>query len=410
MSFPFFISRKYFFSRKSKNAINIITGISIGGVLTGTMALVIVLSVFNGFEGLVIRLFNSFDPDIRISVNEGKSFDSFSIPIEKIRQVDGVEALSCILEENALVKYSDRQYIATIKGVDENFHEVSGIDTMIVAGDFNTGDTATPLAVIGNSIAYYLGVNLNDFTMPVSVFVPRRSASLNSDPAAAFNRMNLLPAGVFSIQQEFDEKYIIVPLGFVQELLESENRLSAVEMRCNPQSDPNIVAGKIQELVGSDYSVSTRYELHAYLHKIMNAEKWAVFLILSFILIIATFNVIGTQSMMIIEKKRDIALLQCMGADVSTIRGIFFRLGTMVVWTGTLGGILLGWLVCFLQQTYGFVKIGGGGAFLLSEYPIEMKIMDFLAVFAVVSLIGLVTAVIPLRQIRRQTVIREVQN
>jgi len=288
MGFTKLIAGKYFFSRKSKNAINIITGISMGGVMVGTAALIIVLSVFNGFEDLVLRLFDAFDPDIKIIASKGKTFSVEDIPENAFIQNENIAAFSFVLEENALIKYKEEQYIATLKGVDENYINVSGIDSMMLQGFFDPGNAQVPLAVVGNAIAYYMHININDYGTPLSAFVPRKTANMQSDPASAFNRLYFQPSGIFSIQQEFDEKFIFTHISFMEKLLESEGKATAVEISVRKGTDLRKLSEELRNILSEDFLVETRYDMHAYLHKIMNAEKWAVFLILLFIVIIAT--------------------------------------------------------------------------------------------------------------------------
>jgi lipoprotein-releasing system permease protein len=399
MNLPLFIAKRYFFSKKSQRAINIISIISVVGVMIGTGALIVVLSVFNGFESLVISLYNSFDPELKITVNEGKTFPSDSVLYREIKKIEGVEAVSQTLDENALIKYHDKQYIVTIKGVDDNFQKVSGIDTMIADGEFllHKGDSA--FAVVGGAIAYNLQLNIGNFLTLLELYVPRKDASSFSNPEEAFSRMYIPPSGIFAIQQEFDSKYVLVPLSFARSILNDEKNISALEVALSKNANSDKVQQKIKNLVGGNYNVQTRLEQHSTIYRIMKSEKWAVFLILAFILLIATFNVIGSLTMLIIEKGKDISILYSMGADAPLIRRIFLVEGLMISFIGSAIGIVLGTLICFLQMKYGLVKLSGSGSFVIDAYPVEIQWLDFVYVFLIVSVIGFAAAWYPAKKL-----------
>jgi len=400
LNLPFYIAKRYLFSRKSHNVINIISAISVIGVAISTMALIVVLSAFNGLENLVISLFNSFDPDIKITLKEGKTFDALAFPSEAIKKIDGVAWYTEVLEENALLKYSNRQYIATIKGVSDDFIEMSRLDTMIVEGDLFFEDRGLPYAVIGQGIAYSLSIRVSNFDNSVSIYVPKRGKKVSLNPENAFNTRKIRVSGVFSIQQDFDMEYMLVPLAFVRELLNYKTAISAIELGLHHDADRDKVQQEIQsQLVGTgtDYKVQTRYQQHEFLYKIMKSEKWAVFLILSFILIIATFNSIASVTMLIFDKKKDIAVLWSMGADMRLIRKIFLNEGLLISLSGNILGLLLGMLICWIQQTYKIVEFRG--SFVTDFYPVKMELMDFVYVFTTVFVIGVIAAWFPVRQI-----------
>ncbi len=402
MNFPLYIARRYFVSRKSHNIINIISGISVAGVTLGTMALIIVLSVFNGFQNLVISLFNSFNPDLMITVREGKTFDTTGLAEEQIRKIPGVLSLSEYIEENALVKYKDKQYIVTIKGVGESYSLMSGLDTMMVEGNFRLQKGAQDFAVVGNGVAYYLNASLDDFLNPITIYVPRRTASLSGGFENAFNSEIIFPAGFFSVQQDFDSKYVILPLRFVKRLLEYDHEITGVEIWLAKGADQDKIQKEINKIAGDRFKVKNRFQQQEMLYKIMKSEKWAIFLILTLILFIATFNVIGSLSMLIIDKKHDIATLQCMGASQPMVKTIFLAEGMMISFFGAVAGIILGGVVCKLQQVYGFVKLGSSGStFVVSTYPVDMQILDFIFVFLTVVTIGLLAAWYPVYNIRK---------
>jgi len=402
LNFPFYIARRYLVSKKSHNIINIISGVSIAGVMICTTALIIVLSVFSGFERLVISLFNSFNPDIEITLKEGKTFDSTQLPEDQLRKIPGVVYLAEIIEENALVKYKDKQYIATIKGVGEDYAKMCGLDTMMSEGKFILQDGDRDLAVMGYGVAYYLGANLEDYVNPISIYVPRRNASFSGAFENAFNNEVIFPSGFFSVQQDFDVKYVILPLRFVKKLLEYDKQITGLDIGIAKGADAERIQNRITQLSGDKFNVKNRYQQQAMLYKIMKSEKWVIFLILSFILIIATFNVIGSLSMLILDKKRDIAVLQCLGASHAKVKKIFLAEGILVSFIGAVGGLILGAITCFLQQKYGFVQLGSANStFVVSAYPVHMNVLDFVFVFFTVMLIGSIATWYPVFNIRK---------
>lgn len=402
MNLPLFIAWRYLKSKKSHNVINIISGISVAGVTIGTMALIVVLSVFNGFEGLVVSLFNTFDPPVKILPAKGKTFDSNTIPWDKLQHIDNVEYVTGVIEEKALLKYGKNQFLATIKGVDTNYASWSGLDSMIIDGSMMLTFNDQPLAIPGQGIAYYLGINLNSFNSLIEVYAANRTASNLSNPETAFRRMDIRPAGVFSVQQDFDTKYMIVPLSFAKELFNYPTELSSLEVSIKAGSDMTQVQKEINKLLGPDFRVLNRFEQQEVLYKIMKSEKYAIFMILSFILFIAAFNMIGSLSMLILDKRKDINILYSLGAGNRLVQKIFLTEGSLVMLTGTILGISLGTLICILQQQFGLVKINAeGGSFLINAYPVLMDWRDFVSVFLVVGAIGLIATLIPVAGIKK---------
>lgn len=402
MKLPLYIAWRYLKSKKSHNVINIISGISVAGVTIGTMALIVVLSVFNGFETLVISLFNSFDPPVKVSPVSGKTFDSKTYPWAQISTIPGIKAQTAVIEEKALLRYGTAQFLVSLKGVDSTYLSWTGLDSMMTAGSLILEFKGQPFAVVGQGVAYYLGVNPDDYGSYIEAFAPRRTGKLGSSPDQAFNRLDIRPSGVFSIQQDFDTKYVIVPIGFARELFEYTSEITSVEIALTENADVESIPDLIKQKLGPKYLVQNRFQQQETLYRIMQSEKWAIFLILSFILLIATFNVIGSLSMLILDKKKDIAILHSLGADNRLIRKIFMTEGLLVSLSGAIAGILLGTAICVLQQYFGLIKINAeGGSFLISAYPVLMKWTDFLFVFITVSLIGLLAAWIPVRSIGR---------
>lgn len=374
------------------------------------MALIIVLSVFNGFEGLVISLFNSFDPPLKVTPATGKTFSSNTFPWEDINKIQGVKAVTKVIEEKALLKYGTNQFLASLKGVDDNYLDWTGLDSMMTEGSLTLKFKDQPLAVAGMGVAYYLGINLNDYSTLIEVYAPKRSSSNFANPESAFQRMDIRPAGFFSIQQDFDIKYVIVPISFTRELFEYDDELTAVEISVDSEKSLPEVQATLKAMLCENFIVKNRFQQQEMLYKIMHSEKFAIFLILSFILLIATFNMVGSLSMLILEKRKDIAVLYSLGADNGLVRKIFITEGLLIVLTGAVAGIILGTLVCIMQQQFGFVKINAqGGSFLITAYPVDMYWKDFVNVIGIVTVIGLVATLIPvsgLKKIRRSQVSR----
>jgi len=401
MRFPLYIARRYLFTRKSQNAINIISGISMLGVAVGTMALVVILSVFNGFDEVVKSLFNSFDPDIRITAAQGKVFtpdDGF----QQVRQLDGVAYFSEVLEENALLKYDERQHIATIKGVDASFINVTGIDSMVYDGEMILKDNNRSYAVVGQGVAYSLQIGLN-FINPLFVYMPKRVGRINlANPDDAFRRQYIFPSAIFAIEQDYDSKYVIVPIEFMRELLDYSSESSAVEIKLDPAYNATETQNRISEILGEGFLVQNRAQQNEIFYKVMRSEKWAIFLILTFILVIASFNIIGSLSMLIIDKKNDIRSLRNMGASEKLIGRIFLLEGWLISITGSVFGIALGTLISWVQDRFELLKLSGSGTFVIDAYPVDLQLGDVLLVWVTVLFIGFLAALYPVRQISKK--------
>jgi lipoprotein-releasing system permease protein len=391
-----YIAKRYLFAKKSRNAINIISAVSVAGVTVGTMALIIILSVFNGLETMVSAIFNTFDPDIKITAAEGKTF---VVDTSRLKLLSGVEGLSCYsltIEENALLKYGDRQFIATIKGVDDNYAMVTNIDSSMWEGDFILkSDKGRPYAIPGIGVAQYLGIRVN-FLTPLNIYVPRRTGNSNLNPEDAFSRKFIFPSGIFEVEKEYDSKYVYIPIEFARELTEIKDGVSSIEVKFAEQADTRLVQKKIIQIFGKGFIVQNRYEQQEIFYKVMQSERLAIFFILTLILIIASFNIVGSLTMLIIEKERDIEILKSLGADNNLIRKIFIFEGWMISIIGAFTGIILGFTICWLQQTYGLVKLQSN-SLIMDSYPVVMKIKDFIVVPGTVLLIGFWAAWYPVR-------------
>lgn len=397
--FLFKIAFRYLIGKKSTNAINIISLTSMLGMMVGAFALVLVLSVFNGFEGLVVSLYNSFYPDIAITAASGKTFQPDEKLLQTLQNDKSIAAYSRCLEESGYFKYADKDYVATVKGVDENYTKVTDIANQIRIGDFEIFDTTYHYAVFGALIFQSLNINVENGILPVQITVPKNESGTVFIPEDAFNVADAVPAGVFSIQQEIDEKYVFTDLRFAQSLIGAENSISAIELKLIPDADINAIKNKLQAALGENYTIKTKYEQKQTLYRIMKMERWAVFAILSLIMCVIAFNIVGSLSMLILEKQKDIRILKAMGADSSMIQRIFLAEGSLMAIGGALIGMFLATVLCLLQMKYHFVKLSnGGGSFVIDYYPVALKATDYIATMAVVLAITLLASYFPARK------------
>ncbi len=402
MQFTLFMAWRYLFSKKSHNLINIISLVSMIGLAVGTAALIIVLSVFNGFENVIKSLYHTFNPDLMITVKQGKTFEINRFPLEKIKTWPGIAQVVQVVEEDALFKYNDKQYIGKIKGLSENYEKVNRIDTAMRSGSFVLQSGKADFAVLGVGVAWSLGVNLRDAGDLLTVFVPRRGSPSSFNFSNAFNRDAIRPAGVFSIQQDFDEKYVLVPLRFARKLLNYKQEVTSVEIYLKKGADADKIQSEIKKILGTTFQVQNRFQQNETLFKIMKSEKTAIYLILVFILILASFNMIGSLSILIVEKVKDIATLKSMGANVRVVRRIFLKQGLLISLISGGTGLIIGFVVLWLQQTYGLVQLGSTqGDFIINAYPVRMQLFDFIYVFLTVQLIGLLASWYPVRFLLR---------
>jgi lipoprotein-releasing system permease protein len=402
VNLSFYIARRYLLGKKSQNAINIISGISVVGVTVGTMALVIILSVFNGFDSVVKSLFSTFDPDIKISAVQGKTFIPDPVLSYKIRALPGVEAMSEVLEENVLLLYGDKQHIATIKGVDDSFQAVTGLDSMVYDGSMKLKDQNRSYAVVGQGVAYHLRIGLN-FVDPLFVYTIDRKSRFNmAQPEESIRRDFIYPSGIFAIEQDFDSRYVIVPIEFTRKLLSYQKEVSFLEVKLDPRFQADRIQAEIISILGEGFHVKNREQQNALFYRVMKSEKWAIFLILTFILIIASFNVIGSLSMLIIDKKKDIVTLRNMGADNRLIERIFLVEGWLISVTGSVLGLALGSVISWIQQRFGVIRLSGSGSFVIDSYPVKIQAVDIMLIWLTVLLIGWIAARYPVRQISRK--------
>ena len=399
MNFPFFVAKRYLFSRKKRNAINIITNISITGIAVSTAALIIILSVYNGFEEFIHALANYSDADIEITASEGKTIDLTDEKIININSIPNVEAIAEVMEETVLLWHENKQYPATIKGVSDNYAEVSGVDSAIIDGEFLLQNENHRFAIIGRGVSYYLGVGINA-VRPISVYVIKRNAKRNINPADAFSRKLIFPIGVFSIEEEVDSKYIIVPISFTRELLNYQrNTVTSIELKINETANLENTQYQLEELLGEDYKVKNRYQQNELFYKVMQSEKWAIYFILTFILIIASFNIVGTLTMLILEKKENIETLTHLGSDKKLINRIFLIEGMLISISGAFIGLFFGLAISFAQEKFELIKLKGSESFLIDAYPVAIEWSNILVVAVTVIVIGFLAAWFPIKAV-----------
>lgn len=366
------------------------------GVFVGSAALIIILSVFNGFENIVLSMYNTFSPELRIETLKGKTFDPGDARFSTLKNDKRIVNYTEVLQEKALVRYGESQSIALIKGVSEGYMKGrTGLDSVISSGSFTLWNRGQDLAVIGSAIQNYLSVNLNDDFRTLDVYSPRKGAVNSINPADEFNVRSIYPSGVFSVQQEFDNM-MIVPIRFIRDLLGEEKLISFIEINTVNGIVIEDLQKDIENLLGKDFVVKDRSQQNQLLYKILNSEKWAIFLILTFVLIIAIFNIIGSLTMLVIDKRKDIAILSSLGANDQLIRGIFFLEGMMISMLGCIAGMAAGLVFILLQQQYGFIEMSGTNL-MIDSYPVGIKLTDFVLVFGTVLLVSLIASAISSR-------------
>ena len=406
MNLPFYIARRYLFSKKKHNAINIISGISVCGVALATLALVCTLSVFNGFQDMVAGFFTAFDPELKITIREGKVFEPQGAAFQEVRSLPEIGVWTETLEENAMVQYKDRQAMAIIKGVEDNFEELTSIDSLLYgAGEFILHDSIVDYGVLGVELISELGTGLQ-FVDPLQVYAPKRNVRVNmANPSASFNRDYLFSPGVVFVvnQQKYDARYILTSLSFARNLFNYNTEVSAVELKLKPGADVTAVQRKIARILGDEFVVLDRYEQQADVFRIMEIEKFISYLFLTFILAIACFNVIGSLSMLILDKREDVETLRNLGADDRLIARIFLFEGRLISLFGALSGIVLGLLLCYIQQRFGIISLGGGnGSFIVDAYPVSVHVTDVVLIFITVITVGFLSVWYPVHYLTRR--------
>lgn len=394
------IAFRYLFSKKSTNAINIISWVSMVGMAVGAFALIVVLSVFNGFEGLVLSLYNSFYPDLEVTAIHGKTFEQSEQLYNKLVKLNGVNAVSQTLEENAYLEYGEDASLGTIKGVDAKYNDVTTVSKYVREGNFMLRDSNYHYAVIGANLSYPMNINVQRPIEPLLITVPRKGAKNAMLPGDAFTTMQAVPGGTFSIQQEFDSKYVFVDLDFAKELLGDDKRISAYEIKLKEGVDIEALRKEVEAQAGKEFTVRTRYEQKAEMYRVMKIERWVTTAILAFIILIISFNIIGSLSMLVLDKSKDISILKAMGADDKLVLKVYLLNGILASAIGAGVGLILGYAVCLAQINFHFLKLSGGNdsSFVIDYYPVVLKPVDGFITISIIVVISLLAAYFPARR------------
>jgi len=391
---PFFIAKRYLFAKKSHNVINIISLISASGIALGTMALIIILSVYNGFEGLIKSLYSAHDSDLLIIPREGKSFVPHSQGFDFIRSSEKVVRFCEIIEENIFIKYSQQESVATIKGVDSNYQAITQLRDFITDGEFSLYQGEVPQAIVGRGIANNLRLNIH-FVDPLYLYFPSRNSPISLiNPTSSLNQERVFPSGIFSIEQGFDNKYIYIPIEVARNLTEYDNEVTSVELYLKEGSNKEELKGEFGNALGEDFIIKNRYEQNETLYRMMGSEKLSIYIILLFVIIIISCNLFGSLSMLIIEKREDVESLKSMGANDKLIKHIFLLEGWFISIIGIIVGTILGLIICFIQMKYGIVTMPGN--FIIDSYPVVVKFVDVTLIVCGVAAIGYLAAKLPL--------------
>ncbi|MEP6584666.1 MAG: FtsX-like permease family protein [Ginsengibacter sp.] len=393
---------RYFKAKKSTNAINIISWVTAGVIAFSTMCQVLVLSVFNGFEGLVQSLYSNFYSDVKVVASKGKTITLSPSQIQQVGKLNSVKGISLDAEEKALLQNGEQQTVVLLKGVDDNYSKVSGVPDKMLHGIFDVGTIDQPKLVMGSGIEYAIGVESDKNLFPITIFLPKKSAGGSLNPLAALSEGNANTSGSFAIQQDFDNKYVITNLEFVKRQMNyAANEFSALEISLSDPSSSDKFSADLQKMLGSGYKVLTKYQQNTSLYNSMRLEKWVIYAVLTLILIIAAFNMIGALTMLVLEKRKDISVLRSLGADRNLIKKIFLSEGILLAVTGAGTGIILALILCFLQVKYKIIKLAGA-SFLIDYFPVKLVLTDFLLVIATALIISFTAAWFPAKKASQQ--------
>ena len=399
MNLSLYIAKRYLFSKKKHNAINIIAGVSVCGVTLATIALVCTLSIFNGFQEIVTEFFTAFDPELKISAKQGKFFSVEEEKIKSLKAFPEIEVWTETLEEQALVQYKNRQTMVTIKGVTDNFQKLTSIDSLLYGtGSFTLQDEVVNYGIMGGELVGTLGTGISPID-PLHIYAPKKGARINmANPTTAFNQDYLYSPGVVFVtnQSKYDATYILTSLSFAQKLFAQDNKVSGIELKLKDKKHINKVKKQIEQVLGEDFIVQNRYEQQADIFRIMEIEKFVSYLFLTFILAIACFNVIGSLSMLILDKQEDVNTLRQLGANNQLITRIFLFEGQLISFSGSIMGIILGVTLCLLQQHFGLLSLGGSGQFIVDAYPVSLHFGDVCLIFITVVVVGFVAVYYPI--------------
>lgn len=393
MNLSIFIARRYLFSKKKQNAINIISIISMVGVMIGTTALIVVLSVFNGIDTLLTTVTDSFTPDLTISPAQGKFFATDSVLLERLEKTPGIASFDAVVEENSLVKFGDKLVPVVVKGVDEAYASHVGIEPTIVSGKYTLREGDKPTVVLGYGIAAALRTRLG-MQHPVTFYYPDKTVS--SASMSALNSQRIYPIGIFSAQQDIDGKYVITGIETARELFGVPGEISKIEIKLKDPDNLSSLKASLAAQIGTTYKILDKYDLNRSFYAMMKSEKLAVFLILLFILLIASFNIVGSVSMLIIDKKEDIGVYQALGMTREKIISVFKLEGNLITGVGAIIGLVVGTALCLLQEYYGFITLGNG-SYIISAYPVKVVASDILIIMLTVIAIGYIASHFPVK-------------
>ncbi len=399
MNTALLIARRYLFSKKKRNFINIISIVSVVGVAIGTAAMVIVLSVFNGLEDFTRSLYSSYHADLEITPVKGKSFAADSVLLARLACIEGVQAVTEVIADDALLRYKDAQIVVKVKGLSANFDQQYPLREKLVGGNFALWQQKAPRAMIGVGVQLQLGIDLGDDMEPLVFWYPRKDKQVNmADPSKNFEQRIILPGGVLAIEQQFDQNHVLVPIEWAEDLMQYKGRRTSIEVKVWKKSDIAAVQRAIRSIIDADnLQVKNSEEQQESIMRAIRIEKLFVFVALAFVLAIASFNIFFTLSMLAIEKQHDIAVLTAMGASAGTIRRIFLTEGFFIAWIGALSGMVLGFVICFLQMQFGFVSLGIQSS-VIQAYPVQMKWADFLSISVLVFAITVLASYAPARR------------
>lgn len=398
----FLFAWRYFKAKKSTNAINIIAWTSVVAITIGTAALILVLSVFNGFEGLVKSLYSNFYPDIKVQAASGKVLQLTADQLSRLRAVKGVKIVSLVTEEKAFVQNGDYQSVVYLKGVDENYRFISGVEQHLLNGNYKLGNEASPLLILGAGVESALGVQADRNIYPLRIHLPRKSEGTSFDQLNDISNDTINTAGTFLIQQDFDNKYAITNIYFTKKAMKlAADEYSAVEIAVNDPKKADDMIQPIQQLLGKEYKVLNRYQQNRSLYAVMNMERWAIYGVLSLILVVAAFNMIGALTMLVLEKQKDISILNALGAHKGFIQKVFLSEGFLLAIVGGITGMILALIIAFLQIQFHLIPLEGG-SFLINYFPVKLRWQDFVLVSATVFVIALLASWVPSRKAASQ--------
>jgi len=387
---------RYLRGKRGANAVPILSRISMLAIAVGSGAMIVLFSVFNGFEGIVRDLYKAFYPEIKITAARGKFFAADSMQLQRVKAITGVRNIAPVIEDNVLISGNGEQIVITLKGITSVYFDVNDVKPYVTAGRDSISAGPVPTAIVGEHIANQLGLDVDNMFNDLALYYPDASSGTAFNIQSSFQTLRLKPDGVFRIQDEFDAKYVLAALPLAQQLFNAQDRLSSLEIALDPKADAVKVQSELKTLLGNRFKVETRYEQNKTLYMVMRTEKWAVYAILLLVLLIASFNMIGALSLLVLEKQKDMAILRAMGAQQRDIRGIFIAEGILWALTGGGIGLFLGGLTCLGQQHFGWLKLGG--SFIIDAYPVSLQFADFLLIITTVVAVGFLAAWYPARR------------